>query len=47
MMPNLYIQETTELEKVEIVKSDLNFVEKRRKCAQVWFAAYQLQIRSY
>lgn len=47
MMPNLYIEETTELEKIEIVKSDLDFVAKRRECAQVWFAAYQLQIRSY
>lgn len=47
MMPNLYIQEMTKLEKVEIVKSNLNFVEKHRECAQVWFAAYRLQIRSY
>lgn len=46
-MPNLYIEETTELEKVDIVKSDLDFVEKCKECAQVWFAAYQLQIRSY
>lgn len=34
-MPNLYIEEETELEKVEILKFDLDFVEKRRECAQV------------
>lgn len=37
-MLNLYIEERAKLENAGILKSDLDFAEKRRECTQVYLS---------
>ncbi|KAM2972527.1 hypothetical protein FF2_019220 [Malus domestica] len=47
IMFNFHTEERIALENLGILKSDLDFAEERRECAQVRLATYQQQIRSY